>query len=207
MYFLLYVSRTLRLSGLIFRGLNFINFLRTAFTSADPIRVKKTVKLWIFFTLSGSTSVEAARKTLVKLTSGLNFINVLRTAFKCVDPRSLRIQSNPQYLFTLLGSTCAKAARKMLMKSTPGLHFPGYGYSIISGFGVIGSARVFVTKSNKKTINGEQFFKGRFWIIYSVAEMQALNVPKLKCTFHQTKLNRFLFFKYFLLNYFIEPKR
>jgi len=38
--------------------LNFINILRTAFTLADPKSVKKTVKLSIFFTLLGSTSVK-----------------------------------------------------------------------------------------------------------------------------------------------------
>ncbi len=49
-------------------GLNFINVLRSAFALVDPKIVKKTVKLSIFFTLLGSTSVKAARKTLVKLT-------------------------------------------------------------------------------------------------------------------------------------------
>jgi hypothetical protein len=49
--------------------LNFINVLCTAFTCADPKNVKKTVKLSIFFTLSGSKSVKAVHKTLVKLTS------------------------------------------------------------------------------------------------------------------------------------------
>jgi len=49
-------------------GLNLFNVLRTAFTCANPRSVKKTVKLSIFFILLGSTSVKAARKTLVKLT-------------------------------------------------------------------------------------------------------------------------------------------
>jgi len=49
-------------------GLNFINVLYTAFTRSDPKSVKKTVKLSIFFMLSGSTSVKAAHKMLVKLT-------------------------------------------------------------------------------------------------------------------------------------------
>jgi len=52
-------------------GLNFINVLPTAFTCADPKTVKKTVKLSIFFTLSGSMSIKAVRKMLVKLTPGL----------------------------------------------------------------------------------------------------------------------------------------
>ncbi len=44
--------------------LNFINVLRTAFTLADPKSIKKEYQV---FTLSGSTSVKAARQTLVKL--------------------------------------------------------------------------------------------------------------------------------------------
>ena len=51
-------------------GLNFINVLCTAFTLPDPKSVKKTVKLSIFFTLSGSTSVKAVRRMLMKLTPG-----------------------------------------------------------------------------------------------------------------------------------------
>jgi len=47
--------------------LNFINVLFTAFTLPDPKSVKKTVKLSIFFTLLGSTSVKAVRRTLMKL--------------------------------------------------------------------------------------------------------------------------------------------
>ncbi len=42
------------------------------------------------FTLLGSTSVKAVRRTLVKLTQGLNFINVLRAAFAHVDPKSVK---------------------------------------------------------------------------------------------------------------------
>ncbi len=49
-------------------GLNFINVLLTAFTLPDPKSVKKTVKLSIFFTLWGSTSVKAVHRTLMKLT-------------------------------------------------------------------------------------------------------------------------------------------
>ncbi len=51
-------------------GLNFINILSTTFTRADPKSIKKTVKLSIFITLSGSMSVKAAHKMLVKLTPG-----------------------------------------------------------------------------------------------------------------------------------------
>ena len=51
-------------------GLNFINVLHTAFTLADPKSVKKIDKLSIFFTLLGSTSVKAVRRTLMKSTQG-----------------------------------------------------------------------------------------------------------------------------------------
>ncbi len=51
-------------------GLKFINVLCTAFTRADPKSVKKTVKLSIFFTLLGFTSLKAACKMLMKLTPG-----------------------------------------------------------------------------------------------------------------------------------------
>jgi len=53
-------------------GLNFINVLCAAFTSAYPISIKKTVKLSIFFTLLGSTNVKASRITLAKLTPDLS---------------------------------------------------------------------------------------------------------------------------------------
>jgi len=61
-------------------GLNFINVLRTAFTRADPRRVKNTVKFSIFFMLSGSMSVKALHKRLVKLTLGLSNNKIHLTA-------------------------------------------------------------------------------------------------------------------------------
>ncbi len=54
-------------------GHNFINIVLTAFMHADPRSVKKTVKLSIFFTLLGSTSIKAAPKMLVKLTPVFDF--------------------------------------------------------------------------------------------------------------------------------------
>ncbi len=52
-------------------GINLINVLRTAFTLADPERVKRyTDDLTVFFTLSGSTSVKAERRMLMKFTLG-----------------------------------------------------------------------------------------------------------------------------------------
>ncbi len=90
---------------------------------ADPKNVKKILMILLyFFTLLGSTHVEAAQRALVKLTPGVNFINVLRTAFALVAPKSVRIQSCCQYLFTLLGSTSAKAACGMFVKLTPDFH-------------------------------------------------------------------------------------
>ncbi len=62
-------------------GLSFINVLRTAFTLADPKRVKKTVKLSIFFTLLGSTGAKAAHRTLMKLAPDLVSEEVL-TSFQ-----------------------------------------------------------------------------------------------------------------------------
>ena len=53
-------------------GVNFTNILRAAFALVDPKSAKKTVKLSSFFALLGSTSVKAARRTLVKLNPGRN---------------------------------------------------------------------------------------------------------------------------------------
>jgi len=51
-------------------ALNFIKILITAFTWTDPRSVKKTVKLSIFFTLSGSSRVKPACRTLMKWIAG-----------------------------------------------------------------------------------------------------------------------------------------
>ncbi len=55
-------------------GLNFINVLRTAFTLVDPKSVKKQLSHKYLFTLSGSTSVKAVHRTLMKLTPGHDII-------------------------------------------------------------------------------------------------------------------------------------
>jgi len=52
-------------------GVNFINVLHEAFTSADPKKAKNTVKLSLFFTLMSSGSIKAFRKMLVKRTPGV----------------------------------------------------------------------------------------------------------------------------------------
>jgi len=51
-------------------GVNFINVLHTAFMLADPKSVKKIDNLTVFFTLLGSTSAKAVRRTLMKLIPG-----------------------------------------------------------------------------------------------------------------------------------------
>jgi len=72
-------------------AVNFINVLHTAFTSPDPRSVKKTVKLPIFLTLSGSTSVIASGKTLVELTPGWIFTKLLRKLRKFFVTLGLKI--------------------------------------------------------------------------------------------------------------------
>ncbi len=59
-------------------GYNFINVFCTVFTIPDPKCIKMTVKLSIFYTLLGSTSVKASRKMLVKLTPGIKEENGLK---------------------------------------------------------------------------------------------------------------------------------
>ncbi len=54
-------------------GVNFINVLHTAFTLVDPKSVKKIDNLTVFFTLLGSASVKAVRRTLMKLSPGHQF--------------------------------------------------------------------------------------------------------------------------------------
>ena len=49
---------------------NFTNVLQAAFTRADPKSVIKLLNLTVFFALLGSGRVEAAHRTLVKLTPG-----------------------------------------------------------------------------------------------------------------------------------------
>ncbi len=64
----------------LYVGLNFIDVLHTAFTLADPESVKRCWWLdCIFFTLSGSTSVKASHKMLVKLT--LDYLKEKRECF------------------------------------------------------------------------------------------------------------------------------
>jgi len=55
------------------QGFNFINVLRAAFTCTDTKSAKKTVKSSSFFTLSGSVSVKAACRMLMKLTRDFQF--------------------------------------------------------------------------------------------------------------------------------------
>ncbi len=52
-------------------GVNFFNILHTAFALVDPKSVKKIDNLTVFFTLLGSASVKAVRRTLMKLSPGV----------------------------------------------------------------------------------------------------------------------------------------
>jgi hypothetical protein len=63
-------------------GVNFIN-IHTAFMREDPESAKNTVKLSVFFELLGSTSIKAARKTLMKLTPFIQELTV--KSFLMVD--------------------------------------------------------------------------------------------------------------------------
>jgi len=52
-------------------GVNFIHILRALYMRQDPESAKKTVKLSIFFALSGSACTKGARRTLMKLAPGV----------------------------------------------------------------------------------------------------------------------------------------
>jgi len=86
-------------------------------------RSRKCKSYWwlncIFFTLLGSTSIKAVRKTLVKLTPGVNFTKILCTTFTLVYPKSIKKIDNLTVFFMLLGSARVKAVCRMLMKLTP----------------------------------------------------------------------------------------
>ncbi len=65
-------------------GVNFIKVLQAAFTHEDPESALKTVRLSVFFGLSGSARVKSACSTLMKLTPENNnnqevFQNLKRT--------------------------------------------------------------------------------------------------------------------------------
>jgi len=62
-------------------GVNFTNIIWAAFTHADPQSAKKTVKLSVFFALSGSAHAKAGRKTMMKLTPSLSLFMTISTCF------------------------------------------------------------------------------------------------------------------------------
>jgi len=62
-------------------GLNFINILHIAFTSADPKSVKNTDNLTVFFTLLDSTCVKAVHRMLMKSTPEANTLRGILTYF------------------------------------------------------------------------------------------------------------------------------
>jgi len=59
-------------------GLNFINVLRTAFTCAEPKRVKKAVKLSVILHFCALCVQKLRVNMLVKLTSGLTYSIALK---------------------------------------------------------------------------------------------------------------------------------
>ena len=71
-------------------GVNFTNVLRAAFALVDPKSAKKTVKLSSFFALLGSTSVKAARRTLVKLNPDELLCRKANIFLQRVELRSIR---------------------------------------------------------------------------------------------------------------------
>ena len=112
---------------------NFINVLRAAFTCADPKSAKKTVKSSSFLALSGSASVKAARRMLMKLTPSLFFSLSLYVVMQklsqlvsvALQQRSTFEDHNkksffpPSSTFLLETFTCAdhKSAKKDKVKS------------------------------------------------------------------------------------------
>jgi len=60
---------------------NFINVLWAAFSNADPKSAKKTDNLTVFFALLESARLNAARKTLTKLTPGVLFSDIFKGFF------------------------------------------------------------------------------------------------------------------------------
>jgi hypothetical protein len=65
-------------------GVNFNNVLRAAFTNADPKSVAILLSCQYLFTLLGSESIKATRRTLMKLTPVVNFTHILRAAFALI---------------------------------------------------------------------------------------------------------------------------
>jgi len=89
-------------------------------------RKRKKIQLChqYLFTLSGSASIKAVHRTLMKLSPGLNFDNIVQAAFKCIGHKSpKRYWWLGCLFFTHLGSCRVKAAHKMLMKLTPSFYF------------------------------------------------------------------------------------
>ena len=69
---------------------NFINILRTAFMLVDPKSIKDTYDLTVFFSLSGSMSVKAECRMLLKLTADLQRLQ----GYRIISIIILREQNN-----------------------------------------------------------------------------------------------------------------
>jgi len=62
-------------------GVNLTNVLHAAFTLVDPESVKKIqLSHPYLFTYSGSASIKAVHRMLMKLSPGVNFTNILHTS-------------------------------------------------------------------------------------------------------------------------------
>ena len=67
-------------------AVNFINVQQTAFTLIDPESAKRQSSQQYIFTHSGSTSVKAVRRTLVKLSPGLDHSSYSNQHYlPCID--------------------------------------------------------------------------------------------------------------------------
>jgi len=85
----------------------FHQLFKYSFYACRSRKHQKILMTWLsFFSHSGSTSVKAVHRTLVKLTPGVNFINVLLAAFSWEDPKRVKRQSSHERLYALLGSAC-----------------------------------------------------------------------------------------------------
>ncbi len=104
-------------------GVNFINALRTAFALVDPKSVRTRSSRQYLFTLLGSTSVKAVRRTLMKSTPGCgnsvftipfsnpqNVISIFVDHFSCTysELKGLELPDADGHVLTREGEKVAK---------------------------------------------------------------------------------------------------
>ncbi len=106
-------------------GVNFTNILVADFALIGPKSAKQHCWLdCLLFVHSGSAHVNAAHRTLMKLTPGVNFTNILVADFALIGPKSAKQHCwFDCLLFAHSGSAHVKAAHRTLMKLTPGVNF------------------------------------------------------------------------------------